>query len=422
MTKKILPSHWCNFLCDYPELYQMTTFHPDKKEQQASTLLRSLPRQPLSLLRQSHDLCNDNIQIPEEIQAVYQTYRPTPFKRAIQLERALQTTANIYYKFEGANIAGSHKLNTAIAQAYYYLQAGIKHVVTGTGAGQWGTAMAYACNLFGLECTIFMVSVSLQQKPMRQSLMSVYGATVYESPSDVTNLGRRVRDENPYSLGSLAIATGEAIEWASQISDAQFAVGSGENSVLLHQTIIGNEVLNQLDSLQCFPDHVYACVGAGSNFCGISMPLMRYAKQHQKQCEFVAVEPLECPKLTQGHFVIEKNDFSDDPRYSKMYTLGSSFVAPPIHAGGLRYHGTSEMLSALYDKKYVTARAISEQDSLDSGLLFSKKEGILPAPESAYALAAMIDDVRQGKMEGKNLLVNISGHGLYDLTAYETRT
>lgn len=419
MKENQLPTHWCNFLCDYPSLYQFTTFHPDKKIRMRPVVSHTLPKQPLSLLKQSHNLRDTDIAIPEEIQAIYRTYRPTPFKRAVQLEKALQSKVKIYYKFEGANIAGSHKLNTAIAQAYYYQQSGIKHIVTGTGAGQWGTAMAYACHLFGLKCTIFMVNISLQQKPLRKTLMSLYGATVYESPSDMTVLGQKVRKETPNSHGSLAIATGEAIEWVSKNQNAQFAVGSGENSVLLHQTIIGNEVLQQMEALQFFPDKVYACVGAGSNFCGISLPLMRYAKKNQKDCEFIAVEPLECPKLTQGYYGLEVNDFSDTPKYSKMHTLGSSFIAPPIHAGGLRYHGTSEILSALYDRKFVTACAISEQIALQSGWLFSQTEGILPAPESAYAIAAMISDIRQEKINGATVLVNISGHGLYDLAAYE---
>ena len=416
---RLVPTHWCNILCDFPELYQASMFDPAKKNKTSVPLGNRLPKQPLSLLKQSHNLNDDSILIPEEIRRNYQVYRPTPFKRAHNLERSLDCKTEIYYKYEGANIAGSHKLNTAIAQVYYYKNAGIQHIVTGTGAGQWGTAIAYACKLFGLKCTVFMVKVSLQQKPMRKTLMELYGATVYESPSQETSLGQRIRKEDPNSHGSLAIATGEAIELISKTENAQFAVGSGENSVLLHQTVIGNEVLNQMDELNIFPDKVYACVGAGSNFCGISFPLLRYAQYHKKTCDFIAVEPVACPKLTRGIYALDVNDFSGMTTFSKMYTLGSSYMAPPIHAGGLRYHGTSEFLSALYDKDMIKACAVSEKASLAAGILFAENEGILPAPESAYAIAAAIADINKNKNLNSKIVINISGHGLFDLNSYE---
>ncbi len=420
MSDNIIPTHWCNFLNDYADIYQTLIANREHKPSNENTAAHSLPKQPLSLLKQSHNISDENILIPPPIQEIYQTYRPTPFKRALQLEKALGCNTRIYYKYEGANLAGSHKLNTAIAQAYYFKKAGIKHLVTGTGAGQWGTAIAYACKLFGLKCTVFMVRVSLQQKPLRKEWMEFYDATVYESPSLMTSLGQKTNELEPETPGSLAIATGEAIEFVAKTPHAQFAVGSGENSVLLHQTIIGNETLYQLDAVRAFPDKVYACVGAGSNFCGIAFPLMRYAKQHQRQCEFIAVEPVACPKLTRGIYASDINDFSGITTYSKMYTLGSAYVAPPIYAGGLRYHGTSEILSALYAQKKIQACAISEKDSLAAGILFADHEGILPAPESAYAIGAALQDIRQNKLEGATILINISGHGLFDLQAYES--
>ena len=264
-----------------------------------------------------------------------------------------------------------------------------------------------------------MVNVSLKQKPQRRALMELFGATVYESPSTNTRFGKEVIAGSKDGLGTLAIATAEAIELVDRLENTQFAVGSGENSVLLHQTIIGNEVLNQLLEVNIFPDKVYACVGAGSNFCGISFPLMRYAKKNQKKCDFVAVEPIACPKLTKGTYAFDINDFSGVTPYSKMYTLGSAYIAPPIHAGGLRYHGTSEFLSALYEKKLVSARAISQKASLAAGLLFSECEGILPAPESAYAIAAALEDITSNPKASNKILINISGHGLYDLCSYE---
>lgn len=418
-NQNLVPKHWCNFVSDYPDLYRETKLNPIKKNLLPEIKSNSLPKQPLSLLKQSHNLVDSNILIPEEIRNKYLVYRPTPFKRAVNLEKFLSCQAKIYYKFEGTNIAGSHKLNTAIAQGYYYQKADIRHVITGTGAGQWGTAIAYACKLFGLKCTVFMVNVSLKQKPQRKALMELYGATVYESPSTKTKLGLKIRNECPDHHGSLAIATGEAIELTNELEHAQFAVGSGENSVLLHQTVIGNEVLNQLQELNIFPDKIYACVGAGSNFCGISFPLFRHARLHNKRCEFIAVEPIGCPKLTRGIFAFDLNDFSGITSYAKMYTLGSKYLAPPIHAGGLRYHGTAELLSALYSRNLVKACAISQQKSLAAGLLFAELEGILPAPESAYAIAGAIEDIEKDPLKPDTIVINISGHGLFDLHSYE---
>ena len=413
-----LPKTWCNLLHDYPQLYKQTQID-SASQPSTSVLAPKFPRQPLSLMRQAHDTTRPDVPIPEPIIEQYSAYRPTPFKRAMQFEKAIHSTATIYYKFEGATAVGSHKINSALAQAYYFKQAGVTHLVTGTGGGQWGTALAYACQVFGLKCTVFMVAGSLRQKPRRREFMALYGAQVLESPSDVTVLGQSIKSQDGSTFGSLAVATGEALQFAECTPGCQFAVGSGDYSVLLHQTVIGNEVLNQLRSKNLLPDKVFACMGAGSNFSGISFPLMRACQQARHPCEFVAVEPEACPKLTKGVYAIEKNDFSGTTSFSKMYTLGADFVSPPIHAGGLRYHGTSSFVSALYDHRLFRAKAISEAVSLKAGLCFAKTEGILPAPESAYAIAGLIQEATLPASKGQCFIINISGHGLFDLSAYQ---
>lgn len=418
MSDNIVPFNWCNYLADEHRLLPENRCAEKISRKLITEKVSIAPKQILTLLRQSADISNTSIPIPTDLRSFYLRYRPTPLQRASAFEEEIGAKAQIFYKYEGANISGSHKLNTAIAQAYYYKKAGVKHIVTGTGAGQWGSAIAYACNLFGLQCTVFMVGVSFRQKPERPAMMRLFDAQVYESPSMITKVGRVKRSENKELFGSLAVATAEAIEHANQSKYTQFAIGSGENCVLLHQTIIGNEVINQLDQINLFPDYVIACMGAGSNFAGISFPLMRAAKQRSRQCKFVAVEPVGCPKLTRGVYAYDINDFSGITPVSKMYTLGNRFIAPGIHAGGLRYHGTSELLSALYANKRFAACAIKQKDSLKAGLLFAKSEGILPAPESAYAISAAIDIAQYAK-KGSSILINVSGHGLFDLTAYE---
>lgn len=412
-----IPRSWCNFLADYPDFISTSKSINNAKKSNVNIA----PKQPLSLMRQSFNTYDKFIAIPDDLSPLYQTYRPTPFKQALQLQKRLNCNANIYYKFEGANISGSHKLNTALAQVYYYKRAGVQHIVTGTGAGQWGAAVAYACQLFSLECTVFMVASSLRQKPLRRNFIEMFGATVYESPSSHTHVGKEILRKNNAHPGSLAVATAEAIEIANQSKYTQFAVGSGENSVLLHQTIIGEEVLMQMQEYDIFPDQVIACMGAGSNFGGIALPIHRYAKENNLNCTLIAVEPMACPKLTRGKYAIAINDFSGTTPVSKMYTLGEDFVAPEIHAGGLRYHGTSEFLSAMYDKKLFTAKAVGQVESLQAGKLFMETEGILPAPESAHAIAVAINNAKNHpqSMKPLNILINISGHGQFDLAAYE---
>jgi tryptophan synthase beta chain len=410
---------WCNFLHDFPDYYEESTVTPDHFADVAG--VNVLPQQPLSLMKQSNDTTRADVAVPAEVQAIYATYRPTLLRRANRLEERLGTTARIYYKYEGANVSGSHKLNSAIAQAYYYKKAGVKHLITGTGAGQWGTALAYACKQFGLRCTVFMVGISYRQKPQRPRIVELFGGEIHESPSPLTKTGRDALQRDPDRIGSLAVATGEAIEMAREMKDsARFAVGSGETCVLLHQTVIGNEAVGQMAALGDFPDYVVACMGAGSNFAGVGMPFLRAAKQLGQKTELVAAEPVACPKLTRGDYLFDINDFSGTTPVTRMYTLGSRFLAPGIHAGGLRYHGTSAFLSALYAHKGFSARAISQPDALGAGILFADCEGIIPAPESAHAVAAALEIAREHRTgPGRTILINISGHGLFDLAGYE---
>ncbi|HET7717846.1 MAG TPA: TrpB-like pyridoxal phosphate-dependent enzyme [Bauldia sp.] len=410
---------WCNFLYDFPEYYRESTVTPDHFADVAG--VNVLPQQPLSLMKQSNDTSRADVEIPAPVRDLYATYRPTLLRRAHRLEERLGTTARIYFKYEGANVSGSHKLNSAIAQAHYYKKAGVKHLITGTGAGQWGTALSYACKQFGLRCTVFMVGISYRQKPQRRTIVELFGGEIHESPSPMTRTGREAMERDPERIGSLAVATGEAIEMARELKDsARFAVGSGETCVLLHQTVIGNEAVRQMTALGDFPDYVVACMGAGSNFAGVGMPFLRAAKATGRRTELVAAEPVACPKLTRGDYLFDINDFSGTTPVTRMYTLGSRYLAPPIHAGGLRYHGTSAFLSALYAHGVFSARAIAQTDALGAGILFADCEGIIPAPESAHAIAAAMEIAREHKTgPGRAILINISGHGLFDLAGYE---
>jgi tryptophan synthase beta chain len=412
-------STWCNFLFDYPEHYAQSTASTNHFA--ATQGVNVLPQQPLSLMKQSNDTSHADIAIPAPVLKLYASYRPTLLRRARALEERLGTSARLYYKFEGANVSGSHKLNTALAQAHYYKKAGVKHLITGTGAGQWGTALAYACQRLGLACTVFMVGISYRQKPQRRTIVELFGGEIHESPSNLTRAGREALKRDPNRIGSLAVATGEAIELAREKKDtARFAVGSGETCVLLHQTVIGNEAVKQMEALDDFPDHVVACMGAGSNFAGVGMPFLRAARERGTEVQLVAAEPLACPKMTRGAYLYDINDFSGTTPVTRMYTLGSSYLAPPIHAGGLRYHGTSAFLSALYADDLFKARALRQIEALKAGALFAETEGIIPAPESAYAIAAGLQIAAEAAPGSSPcILINISGHGLFDLSAYE---
>jgi tryptophan synthase beta chain len=377
-------------------------------------------QQPLALARQSINTADRFIPIPDEVLDLYAQYRPTPLRRAARLEQHLDANARIYYKYEGANLTGSHKLNTALAQAYYYANAGVKHLVTGTGAGQWGTALAYACQVMGLRCTIFWVRSTLRQKPIRGDMMRLFGAEVHESPSDLTEVGRNALKEDPDGIGTLAGATGEALALAQEDSDSRFAVGSGENSVLLHQTIIGQEAVSQMASHGEFPDCVIACMGAGSNFGGVTLPFLGAAKDSGKSVRLIAVESAACPKLTRGRYLYDLSDALGTTPITKIYSLGSTYVPPPVYAGGLRHHSAGPLASAMYADGSVDAMAVDQLTSFRAGMLFCETEGILPAPEAAHAVAGMMDVVSRHPREEPPLvvLVNISGHGLLDLGAY----
>ena len=416
----LLPTHWFNILHDRPQYV-------------SSALSRSrlagavkLPghavqlQQPLSLARQSLNTTDRLIPIPEAILDLYAQYRPTPLRRAARLEERLGANARIYYKYEGANLAGSHKLNTALAQAYYYSRAGVKRIVTGTGAGQWGTALAYACQVMNLDCTVFWVRSTLRQKPIRGEMMRLFGAVVHESPSNLTEVGRKALKEDPEGIGTLAGATGEALALAAEDSESRFAVGSGENSVLLHQTVIGREAVSQMAALGDFPDCVIACMGAGSNFGGITLPFLGAAKDSGRPVRLVAVESAACPKLTRGRYLYDLSDALGTTPITKIYSLGSTYVPPPVYAGGLRHHSAGPLASAMYADGSAQAMAIDQLTSFRAGMLFCETEGILPAPEAAHAVAGMIDLVSRHPRQGPPLviLVNISGHGLLDLGAY----
>jgi tryptophan synthase beta chain len=416
----LLPAHWFNILHDRPH-YVTSALSRSRLTGAAKLAGHGLQlQQPLSLARQSLNTTDRLIPIPDEVIDLYAQYRPTPLRRAVRLEERLGVNASIYYKYEGANLVGSHKLNTALAQAHYYARAGVKRVVTGTGAGQWGTAIAYACQVMGIDCTVFMVRSTLRQKPVRGDMMRLFGAVVHESPSDLTEVGRVALKEDPDAIGTLALANAEALALAAEESGARFAVGSGENSVLLHQTVIGREAVSQLELLGEFPDCVIASMGAGSNFCGIALPLLGAAEDSGRPIRLVAVESAACPKLTRGRYRYDLSDALGTTPITKVYSLGSTYVPPAVYAGGLRHHSAGPLASALHADGSMEAMAVDQVTSFRAGLLFCETEGILPAPESAHAVAGMIDVVSQHPRGEAPLvvLVNISGHGLLDLGAY----
>lgn len=361
------------------------------------------------------------IDIPEGVLEVYRLWRPTPLFRAVNLERALDTPARIYYKYEGTSPTGSHKPNTAVAQAYYHKVEGTERLTTETGAGQWGSALSFACNVFGLKCTVFMVRVSYEQKPYRRTMMQVYGAEVIPSPSDRTEAGRRILEEDPNSTGSLGIAISEAIEVALSDPKTKYSLGSVLNHVLLHQTIVGQEALLQMEMAGDYPDVIVGCVGGGSNFGGLMLPFLHDARLRGRRIDFVAVEPVACPTITEGEV---RYDYGDTARLTpliKMHTLGHEFVPPPIHAGGLRYHGMAPIITHLVEEGTVRAVALDQVDVFEGAVLFAKAEGVIPAPESAHAVRAAIDIARgcAERDEGKVILIGLSGHGHFDMSAYE---
>jgi len=413
-----LPCAWYNVLPDLPEPLP-PPLKPDgtpvKPEDLEAIFPKEIVRQEVSLER--------FVPIPEEVLEAYRLWRPTPLVRAYRLERALKTPAEIYYKYEGVSPPGSHKPNTAVAQAYYNMKEGVERLTTETGAGQWGSALAFATNLFGLKCTIYMVRVSYEQKPYRRVLMQLWGAEVVPSPSARTSYGRKVLEQDPDNPGSLGIAISEAIEDAVTHSNTKYSLGSVLNHVLLHQTIVGQEALKQMELLDRFPDYVIGCIGGGSNYAGLAYPFY-YAKKTGKapvDTKFIAVEPTAAPSTTKGVYTYDHGDTARLTPLLKMYTLGHDFVPPPIHAGGLRYHGKAPSLCLLINKGEFSSTAYNQVEVFRAAEIFARAEGFVPAPESAHAVKAVIDLALEAKKAGerKVILFNLSGHGLLDLKAYD---
>jgi tryptophan synthase beta chain len=412
-----IPSVWVNVL---PSLKEPLAppLHPATRQPIGPQDLA--PIFPMELIMQEFSP-QPEIDIPGEVMDIYRLWRATPLYRARRLEKALDTPAHIYYKYEGTSPAGSHKPNTAVAQAYYNKRAGIKRLATETGAGQWGSALALACKLFGLECTVYMVRVSYDQKPYRRMMMHVWGAEVFPSPSEHTNCGRAVLAATPDTPGSLGIAISEAVEDAATHDDTNYSLGSVLNHVLLHQTVIGQEAKLQMAMAGEEPEVVIGCFGGGSNFGGLALPYV-LDKINGKGPRILAVEPSACPSLTKGRFTYDFGDTSKLTPLIKMFTLGHDFVPPGIHAGGLRYHGASPLISHLLNGGYIEAKAYTQVPVFDAAIQFARTEGILPAPESSHAIRAAMDEALAAKEEGRSkvILFNLSGHGHFDLSAYES--
>jgi tryptophan synthase beta chain len=412
-----IPARWYNIAADLPKA-PPAVLHPGTQQPIGPADLA--PLFPMELIKQEVST-ERYIDIPEEVREVYRLWRPTPLIRARRLEKALDTPAHIYFKYEGASPVGSHKPNTAVAQAYYNKQEGISRLTTETGAGQWGTALAMACNFFGMELKIYMVKVSYGQKPYRRSMMQIYGADVVASPSSDTEAGRTILAASPDTPGSLGIAISEAVEDAAQRDDTKYSLGSVLNHVLMHQTVIGQEALRQMELAGEYPDVVIGCAGGGSNYAGIAFPFMREKIVDGKKTRFIAVEPEACPSLTKGEYRYDFGDTAGMTPLVKMYTLGHTFIPEGIHAGGLRYHGMANLVCELYDQGLMEARAYHQNTVFEAALQFARAEAIVPAPESAHAIRAAIDEAIAAKMEGQRriILFNLSGHGYFDLAAYD---
>ena len=418
LAESELPKKWYNIVAEMPTK-PMPMLHPGTKQPLKNEDLYPLFAKDLA--DQELNQTDVWIDIPEEVREKLKIYRPTPLVRAYNLEKALGTPAHIYFKNESVSPVGSHKLNSALAQAYYCKKEGTTNITTETGAGQWGTALSFAAKAFGLELAVYMVKISYEQKPYRRSLMQTWGAQVIPSPSMSTKAGRQILTDHPNYQGSLGTAISEAIELAMSTPNCKYTLGSVLNHVSLHQTVIGLEAEKQMEMAEEYPDVVIGCFGGGSNFSGISFPFMRHNINEGKKTRFIAAEPTSCPKLTRGKF---EYDFGDEAGYTPllpMFTLGHSFAPAHIHAGGLRYHGAGTIVSQLMKDGLMEAVDIEQLDSFNAGVLFAQTEGIVPAPESAHAIAAAINEALKCKEEGttKTILFNLSGHGLVDMTAYD---
>lgn len=416
LNESEMPTHWYNVVADMPNK-PLPPLHPGTKQPIGPEDLA--PIFPMELIKQEVS-AERFIEIPDQVQEIYKVWRPTPMMRAYGLEKMLDTPAKIYYKYEGVSPSGSHKPNTAVPQAYYNKMQGVKRIATETGAGQWGTALSFACAQFGLECEIYMVRISYDQKPYRKIMMNTFGAEVYASPSNRTQAGRDILAKDPNSTGSLGIAISEAIERAVADEHTKYSLGSVLNHVLMHQTIIGQESMKQLEYAGDYPDIVIAPLGGGSNFAGISFPFLRDKINGNKDVRCIAVEPASCPKLTKGVF---RYDFGDTAGYTPllpMYTLGHNFRPASIHAGGLRYHGASVICSQLLKDGLIEAQALQQLECFEAGVKFARAEGIIPAPEATHGIAQVIREANQARLEGKSktILFNLCGHGFVDMQAY----
>ncbi|QHV99284.1 TrpB-like pyridoxal phosphate-dependent enzyme [Spirosoma endbachense] len=412
-----IPENWYNIVADMPNK-PLPPLHPGTHEPIGPEMLA--PLFPMELIKQ--EVSTDRwVGIPEEVREIYKIWRPTPLFRATGLEKLLDTPAKIYYKYEGVSPAGSHKPNTAVPQAFYNKQAGVQRITTETGAGQWGSALSFACQLFGIECEVYMVRASYEGKPYRKIMMNTWGAKVYPSPSERTASGRQILARDPQSPGSLGIAISEAVELAMLDEHTKYALGSVLNHVLMHQTVIGLEAIKQLEIAGDFPDIVVAPFGGGSNFAGIAFPFLRYNLTAGKQIRCIAAEPASCPKLTRGVFRYDLGDTIGMTPLLPMYTLGHNFIPAPIHAGGLRYHGAGAIVSQLLKDGLIEAQAFKQLECFDAGIQFARTEGIIPAPEATHAIATVIREAKQAKVEGKakTILFNLCGHGHFDMSAYE---
>ena len=411
-----IPKSWYNIVSDLPEppapVIHPGTGQPIGPDDLAPLFTMAAIMQEVSAERQ--------IDIPEPVRDIYRQWRPSPLHRAYRLEAALDTPARIYYKYEGVSPAGSHKPNTAVAQAFYCREEGVKRIATETGAGQWGSSLALAGSFFGLEIEVFMVRVSFDQKPYRRAFMETFGATCHPSPSNLTEVGKKILAENPDSSGSLGIAISEAVEVAAQRDDTKYALGSVLNHVLLHQTVVGQEAIRQMELADDYPDVVVGCTGGGSNFAGLSFPFIGRKLRGEQDVRVVAVEPANCPSLTKGKYAYDFGDTGQMTPLVKMHTLGSSFVPPSSHAGGLRYHGMAPLVSQLVDLGQVEPTAYSQTECFDAGVTFAKAEGILPAPEANHAVKGALVEAMRCKEEGESraILFNLCGHGYFDMQAY----
>ena len=411
-----IPKAWYNIVSDLPEppapVIHPGTGQPVGPDDLAPLFTMAAIMQEVSAERQ--------IDIPEPVRDIYRQWRPSPLYRAYRLEAALDTPARIYYKYEGVSPAGSHKPNTAVAQAFYCREEGVKRISTETGAGQWGSSLALAGSFFGLEIEVFMVRVSFDQKPYRRAFMETFGATCHPSPSNLTEVGKKILAENPDSTGSLGIAISEAVEVAAQRDDTKYSLGSVLNHVLLHQTVVGQEAIRQMELADDYPDVVVGCTGGGSNFAGLSFPFIGRKLRAEQDVRVVAVEPANCPSLTKGKYAYDFGDTGQMTPLVKMHTLGSSFVPPSSHAGGLRYHGMAPLVSQLVDLGQVEPTAYSQTECFDAGVTFAKAEGILPAPEANHAVKGALVEAMRCKEEGESraILFNLCGHGYFDMQAY----